>query len=152
MNGTVFDFKKFAVHDGPGIRTTLFLKGCPLGCLWCHNPEGINIKLSLWFFERKCIACKSCVEACSFGALTAALPGEPFIKIDHDKCTRCGDCVAECPTKALSFDGYYMSVDEAVAELLKDREFYETSGGGITISGGDPVFQPDFSKAVLMRM
>lgn len=149
MKGNVFDIKKFAVHDGPGIRSTLFLKGCPLNCLWCHNPEGINYKVNLWFFDRKCIQCRSCIEACPQNALREDKKGNPFIKIDRNLCDLCGKCVEVCPTTALSFDGYEMEADEAVEKLLQDRVFYERSGGGITISGGDPLYQHEFSREVL---
>ncbi len=149
MTGRIFDTKKFAVHDGPGIRTTLFLKGCPLGCIWCHNPEGITDTINLWYFGNKCIQCRSCIAVCPKQALTADEGGSPFIRIDHDRCDRCGICVEECPTTALAFDGYDLSVEEAVTTLLQDREFYAQSGGGITLSGGDPLFQPEFAREVL---
>lgn len=149
MKGLVFDIKKFAVHDGPGIRTTLFLKGCPLNCIWCHNPEGIKKDIYLWYFENKCIKCRSCIDACPTKALFVGAEGFPFIEIDREKCTKCGICVDVCPTKALTFDSYELTVDEAVRILLQDRVFYEQSGGGITISGGDPLFQHKFSTAVL---
>ena len=149
MRGTVFDVKKFAVHDGPGIRTTLFVKGCPLNCIWCHNPEGISRALRLWYFQNKCIGCGGCIRICPEAALSTESPDNPAIIIDHGKCTGCGLCVEECPTTALSFDGREIEHTEAVRELLQDRPFYEKSGGGITLSGGDPVLQYEFSLAVL---
>ncbi len=151
MKGRIFDIKKFAIHDGPGIRTTLFLKGCPLNCIWCHNPEGISSSMNLWFFNSKCIGCGSCIEACPENALSRGKPGESSIIIDYQKCNNCGICTEICPTKALSFDGWEIDVDEAVKELLQDRLFYEKSGGGITLSGGDPMLQHEFSKAVLKK-
>lgn len=151
MKGNVFDIKKFAIHDGPGIRTTLFLKGCPLKCMWCHNPEGIDLKMRLWYFEQKCIQCGSCLSACTQGALSQGSENEPFISINHQKCNSCGDCAKVCPTNALCFDGYELEAADAVEKLLQDKIFYDQSGGGITISGGDPLFQSDFSKAVLFE-
>jgi pyruvate formate lyase activating enzyme len=151
VKGKVFDIKKFAIHDGPGIRSTLFLKGCPLKCIWCHNPEGIEDRINLWYFERKCIQCDSCLSVCPNLALTKGTEGEPYIKIDHEKCDSSGACVTECPTTALTFDSYELNVEEAVEKLLQDQIFYEQSGGGITISGGDPLFQHDFSKSVLKQ-
>ena len=149
MKGKIFDIKKFAIHDGPGIRTTLFLKGCPLNCIWCHNPEGISSSMNLWFFNSKCIGCGSCIASCPKNALSRDNPEESSIIIDHQKCDKCGICTEVCPTKAISFDGWEIDVDEAVKNLLQDRLFYEKSGGGITLSGGDPMFQHEFSKAVL---
>lgn len=150
MKGNVFDIKKFAVHDGPGIRSTLFLKGCPLKCIWCHNPEGIENRKHLWWFEHRCIGCGSCITACPRNALSRENQSNAsLIHINKDVCNNCGDCVDVCPTKALAFDGYELEAEEAVEKLLEDRIFYEQSGGGITISGGDPLFQSDFSIAVL---
>lgn len=149
MKGKVFDIKKFAIHDGPGIRSTLFLKGCPLKCIWCHNPEGIENKISLWYFPNKCIHCRSCIQVCPNKALSLGNEGEPFILINHQLCDNKGACVDACPTKALTFDSYELEVEEAVKRLLQDQIFYEQSGGGITISGGDPLFQHEYSKSIL---
>lgn len=151
MKGNIFDIKKFAIHDGPGIRTTLFLKGCPLNCLWCHNPEGIQNRIDLWYFERKCIQCGSCISACPNKALSIGKGDEPYISINRSKCDNGGACVKACPTTALTFDGYEMEVNEAVDKLMQDQIFYEQSGGGITISGGDPLLQYDFSREVLKK-
>ncbi len=149
MTGRVFDIKKFALHDGPGIRTTLFPKGCPLNCIWCHNPEGIRNEVHLWYFENSCIRCRSCIEACPVHALSVSEESSPFIRIDRNLCNTCGICTETCPTNALSLDSSDMTADEAVAKLLQDREFYTQSGGGITISGGDPLFQHEFALEVL---
>jgi pyruvate formate lyase activating enzyme len=146
MTGMIFDIKRFAVHDGPGIRTTLFLKGCPLRCQWCQNPEGLCMEKQLWWFKNKCIFCRKCLPVCP-QSVRAAVDGE--IRIDRRSCVKCGTCVDVCPTGAMAFDGRKISAEEAVAELEKDRVFYKTSGGGITLSGGDPLFQHEFAEAVL---
>lgn len=149
MKGKVFDIKKFAIHDGPGIRSTLFLKGCPLKCSWCHNPEGIDRDEGLWFFDRKCIRCGSCLEVCPSEALSSHDGEAAFISIDRDKCIKCGKCTEACPTTALTFDSSEMTVEEAVEKLMQDQPFYGESEGGVTISGGDPLFQHQFSREVL---
>lgn len=148
MNGNIIDIKKFTVHDGPGIRSTVFLKGCPLSCVWCHNPEGIDSKINLWYFEKKCIGCHRCVAACKNDALAVG-NGSPHIIIDREKCTNAGNCVEACPTTALSFDGKTISQQEVVDALIEDKPFYDKSGGGITISGGDPLLQYEFSLGIL---
>lgn len=147
----MFDIKRFTVHDGPGIRSTVFTKGCPLDCPWCQNPEGRISGIDLWYFENKCVGCHRCVEACAEKALSTDCEKQNCILIDHGKCTKCGKCVELCPAKALAFDGRIMSSDEVVEELMKDRIFYETSGGGITISGGDPLIQHEFNLEVLKK-
>lgn len=149
IKGTIFDIQKFSVHDGKGIRSTLFIKGCPLRCIWCHNPEGIKKEVQLWYFKNKCIGCHKCIAVCPQHALSA---GEVAIEIDRGSCLSCGQCVTACPTEALCFNGREATVDEVVNELLEDRVFYEKSGGGITLSGGEPTFQPDFALAVLEAM
>ena len=111
MKGRILDIKKFAVHDGPGIRSTLFLKGCPLNCIWCHNPEGISQKKNLWFFDSKCIKCESCIAVCPQNALSRNLKGKPAILINHELCDLCGICTEECPTKAISFDSWEIDVE-----------------------------------------
>jgi len=151
MKGKIFDIKKFAIHDGPGIRSTLFLKGCPLDCIWCHNPEGLKNKINLWYFERKCIQCKTCVSVCPNYALSFGKNEDPFISINRQKCDNSGNCVDACPTNALAFDGYELGSKEVVKKLLEDKIFYDQSGGGITISGGDPLYQHDFSLEVLRK-
>jgi len=151
MDGNIIDIKRFTLHDGPGIRSTVFLKGCSLHCAWCHNPEGIADSIGLWYLSRQCIHCRSCLGACPEGALSAADGADPFIAIDRRRCTSCGRCVAACPTNALAFDGQRLS-GEAVAEvLLRDLQFYRESGGGITISGGDPLIQHRFAEDILRR-
>ncbi|MGO9309629.1 MAG: glycyl-radical enzyme activating protein [Spirochaetia bacterium] len=149
MDGTIIDIKRFTLHDGHGIRSTLFLKGCGLRCAWCQNPEGFDASLSLWYIEKQCIRCGLCEASCPVGAIALRADDDPFVRIDRDLCTRCGDCVAACPTTALSFDGSRISAEEAAATLLRDVEFYRQSGGGITISGGDPLVQHEFAREVL---
>jgi pyruvate formate lyase activating enzyme len=151
MEGNIIDIKRFTLHDGYGIRSTVFVKGCGLHCAWCHNPEGIEEGIGLWYLPRQCIRCRACLPSCPELALSADEEGEPFISIDRSRCTKCGLCVEACPTTALSFDGQRLS-SEAVAELLlRDRQFYEESGGGITVSGGDPLIQNSFVLDILGR-
>jgi glycyl-radical enzyme activating protein len=149
MDGTIIDIKRFTLHDGHGIRSTLFLKGCALRCAWCQNPEGFDASLGLWYFEKQCIRCGQCEASCPVGAIGLRADANPFVRIDRDLCTKCGACVAACPTTALSFDGSRVSAEEAAATLLRDIEFYRESGGGITISGGDPLVQHAFALEVL---
>jgi len=149
MDGNIIDIKRFTLHDGQGIRSTVFLKGCGLHCAWCHNPEGIENGIGLWYLSRPCIHCRACIASCSEDALSAHDGEDPFIWINRQRCTTCGACVAACPTTALSFDGQRLSGETVVEILLRDREFYLQSGGGITISGGDPLIQHDFAVEIL---
>jgi len=141
VTGLIFDIKKFAVHDGPGIRTTVFMKGCPLRCWWCHNPESISPNPQIVFFENKCIGCGRCFEACRTRALR--LEGECRI-YERDECVLCGECAAACYAQAQVMEGREATVEEVLAEVEKDRPFYENSGGGMTVSGGEPMLQKDF--------
>jgi pyruvate formate lyase activating enzyme len=161
MTGIVFDIKKFTVHDGPGIRTTVFMKGCPLRCVWCHNPESISPRPVLAQFPRNCIGCGKCLTNCPNGALSLAeatedggrdaRPTRPTMQIviDRVKCGACGACAKECYAEALVLQGKEMSVEEVIAEVEKDRPFYDNSGGGMTLSGGEPLFQLDFTEGLL---
>jgi len=149
VTGRVFDIKRFALHDGPGIRTTAFLKGCPLSCPWCHNPEGIRSETVLWYHPQRCIQCRSCVAACPHSVLSAHPDDKRFIHIDRQKCELSGACVSACPTGALEWDSRIYQAEELVNELLADRVFFETSGGGVTLSGGEPLLQADFAREVL---
>ncbi len=144
--GTIFDIKRFAVHDGPGIRTTVFFKGCPLRCLWCHNPESMKIERQIVFFEDKCIGCGECFKRCPNGAVVATPQGREYYK---DKCTLCGTCVEYCYAEATVMEGREVSVREVIEEVKKDMPFYENSGGGVTLSGGEPTMQSEFCIAVL---
>lgn len=149
MKAKIFEIKRFAVHDGDGIRTTVFFKGCPLKCVWCHNPEGIDFKPQLAYYENKCIGCGECINVC---------PNEAhFIKnsthiYDREKCSLCGKCTAVCLGDALTFYGKEMTVDELLKLLLEDKDFYETSGGGVTLSGGECLMQADFCEELLKKL
>jgi pyruvate formate lyase activating enzyme len=145
----VFDLQRFSVHDGPGIRSTLFMKGCPLRCAWCQNPEGLEHAIQLWHFANLCQRCGACVDSCPKKALSL---GQERVDIDRGACDRCGKCIDACPRNALAFDGHDLGVEEAVVELEADRLFYERSGGGVTFSGGDPLLQADFVRAVAEKL
>ena len=132
----VFDIQRSSIHDGPGIRTTVFLKGCPLECSWCHNPEAQAKSPQLFFHYDKCIACGKCAEVCK-NNVHKITDGKHTI--DYDSCTQNGDCVEECNSNALKMIGKEMSVDEVMAEVMADIDFYNNSKGGITLSGGEPL-------------
>lgn len=142
----VFDIKRYAIHDGPGIRTTIFLKGCPLNCLWCHNPEGKEPDQEFMWWKERCIECRDCQKACANNAIS--FPNDSLI-LNADGCDFCGDCLAVCHSQALVLVGKRMSVSELVKEIEKDVVFYDESGGGVTFSGGEPLMQPDFLRSLL---
>ncbi|NLE68322.1 MAG: glycyl-radical enzyme activating protein [Lentisphaerae bacterium] len=143
------DIKRFAVHDGPGIRTTLFLQGCTLRCPWCHNPETYEAKPRLAYAAHRCLHCGECVAACPRGCHTMVDGRHAF---DRTRCAGCGQCVEPCLGSALRLYGRSITVAEAVAWLLEDRAFYTASGGGVTLSGGEPLVHADFCRAVLARI
>ncbi|MCX7013558.1 MAG: glycyl-radical enzyme activating protein [Candidatus Sumerlaeota bacterium] len=145
--GRVFDIQRFSIHDGPGIRTTVFLKGCSLRCVWCHNPEGIDRERHLSFVARNCIGCGYCFRVCP--NQVHVMDSEKGHLLRREKCEVCGACAEECYAKALELVGRDVTVEDALAEVMRDQPFYETSGGGLTLSGGEPLAQIDFTEALL---
>ncbi len=145
-SGLVFDIAKFSVHDGPGIRTTVFLQGCSLSCWWCHNPESQSRTPLLHYQADRCIGCETCVETCPEEALSLTPRG---IRTIDARCRRCGECANACPTTSRELVGRTMSVAEVMEDVEKDRLFYDESGGGVTISGGEPLQQPEFLLGLL---
>lgn len=148
LTGLVFDIQRFAVHDGDGIRTLVFLKGCPLSCVWCQNPESMSHEPELWNVGHRCIRCNICADQCPSNALTL---GENGIKIDREACTVCGTCVGTCYAGSMNVVGRYLTVDELYTEINRDRAFFETSGGGVTFSGGEPTLHAEFLRAILIK-
>ena len=144
--GLISNIQKFSTHDGPGIRTTVFMKGCPLRCAWCHNPETQTSGPEIVWFEDRCIGCMTCIDACPKGALTKGGAG---IRIDSEKCDHCGKCAEACPSLALERLGREMSVAELMKEVAKDEPFYDQSHGGVTLSGGEPLLQDAFAEDFL---
>jgi pyruvate formate lyase activating enzyme len=144
--GIIFDVQRFAVHDGPGIRTLVFLKGCPLACQWCSNPESRRFEPDLLFDEAKCIRCWSCVPACPKAALLAGPEG---VRTDRMRCGGCGQCVDACCAGARLVKGMDVTAEWVMREVLKDEAFFSGSGGGVTLGGGEPLAQPDFAASIL---
>lgn len=146
QSGLVFNIQKYSVHDGPGIRTTVFLKGCPLRCPWCHNPESISHQGEIVVLESRCMDCRLCRLACPYGTV---IPGDGVLPARNELCEVCGACVEACPTGGRKLIGQEMTVAQVMEVVLQDRVFYEDSGGGVTFSGGEPLAQPDFLRGLL---
>lgn len=144
--GTIFDIQRFSVHDGPGIRTLVFLKGCPLACVWCSNPESQHFGAEILFEPEKCVACGGCAEVCPH---RAARGEGDRVQYERAHCVACGRCVEVCYAEARTMAGRQVTVDEVVAEVCKDAPFFARSGGGVTLGGGEPLAQGDFALGIL---
>jgi len=148
MPGIVFNIQRFSLHDGPGIRTTVFLNGCSLHCFWCHNPEGIALKPEIQFFPERCIMCGACVDACEHHA---NFIHNNAIVFDRERCTACGQCVGTCYAEARLLVGQELTAAAVFEQIMADRAYYASSGGGVTLSGGEPALQPEFAQEILDR-
>ena len=148
MTGTIYNIQRFSLHDGPGIRTTVFFKGCPLDCTWCHNPESKEQKPEISFHADKCIGCGYCVSVCPQKCHEIVDNKHGF---DRTNCTRCGLCTQKCYAKALEMIGYQITAVEVIAQVVADIPFYEKSGGGLTLSGGEPMAQPEFALEIAQK-
>lgn len=147
MTGIITDIQRFSIHDGPGIRTTVFLKGCNMACAWCHNPETLDMKRQFQVYPDKCIGCGACFTACTFGVheMKAGVR-----QLHRERCTACGACTEVCYAESLLMVGKEVTVEAVMEEVLADRDFYAHSGGGITLSGGEPACQRAFAKEILL--
>ena len=142
LTGTILHMQRLSTEDGPGIRTTVFYKGCPLHCAWCHNPESLNVHTEVQWYKSRCIVCDSCIEVCDLNSITRSEDG---IERDRAICSACGNCTEACPTGAMEKLGMEWTVKDLANELAKDRAYFEKSGGGVTLSGGEPALQPRFT-------
>lgn len=147
MKPRIFNIQRFSIHDGPGIRTTVFFKGCPLRCLWCSNPESISREPQISYLPEKCVACGACFPVCERKALQPDARGKAVL--DWSKCDHRGDCAAQCDPGAIEVIGREVTVDEVMEVVLRDRDYYQATGGGMTLSGGEPLFQPEFCGELL---
>ncbi len=148
-SGKILHLQRLSTEDGPGIRTTVFFKGCPLQCAWCHNPESISRYTQIQWLAVRCLGCGTCVETCPYGCLTLSEDG---LLMDRENCQACGACVEACPSGALEALGKTVSIEGLLDELLKDKAYYEQSGGGVTLSGGEPTLQVEFVKTLLQKL
>ena len=149
MAGMIFDLRRYAVHDGPGIRTTVFLKGCPLSCAWCHNPESQRFEPELMLQESLCISCSLCLASCPYASNgVGSLQQRPA----ENDCQHCASCAAICPTQARLSLGQEVTSKHILSIVLRDKPFYDQSGGGVTLSGGEPLAQPDFVEELLTKL
>lgn len=148
MKGTIINIQKYSIHDGPGIRTTVFFKGCPLNCWWCHNPESQHLEPEVMYWEEKCTACGNCIKHCPKGALSIV---DGKLKYNSESCELCSECSKYCINEARVIKGKYISVDELFKEIMKDQIFYDESNGGVTFSGGEPLIQADFLREVMKK-
>lgn len=149
MKANIFNIQKFSLHDGPGIRTTVFFKGCPLSCIWCHNPESQNPGREILYDKNKCTLCGTCLKVCKNKAVEI---NRDKLVTNVDKCTFRGDCLLACTNGARQLAGKEYTVEEVLEEVLKDRVFYKNSGGGVTLSGGEPLLYADFVEALLIKL
>ncbi len=149
MNAMITDIKRFAIHDGNGIRTTVFFKGCPLRCVWCHNPEGLSFSRELALYADTCTGCGTCTRICSHGVHRFVNSSHT---IDRSLCVHCGACEETCAAKAVRIYGRSISVDELLPLLTEDKPFYDNSGGGVTLSGGEALCQVDFCEKLLKKL
>jgi pyruvate formate lyase activating enzyme len=148
QSGTIFDIKKYSINDGPGIRTTVFFSGCPLSCLWCHNPESQSLTPELLYRAGRCLLCGDCIGACPEGAISLG-ESSTSILTNRQKCTRCQTCVTTCYSGAREFSGREVTVQEVMKDIEREIPFYDESHGGVTFSGGEPLMQPSFLSALL---
>lgn len=148
LTANIINIQKYSIHDGPGIRTTIFLKGCPLRCWWCHNPESHNVKQEIMIFKERCKSCGRCKNKCNNKAIEIE---DGFPIINKEKCNLCGNCSDFCINEALELVGNNMSVEKLMDEIVKDQVFYDESNGGVTFSGGEPLMHSDFLNEILKR-
>ncbi len=148
ITGRIFNIQRMSLHDGPGIRTTVFFKGCNLRCFWCHNPESWSGEREIQFFPDRCIGCGNCISACPLGLHRLDMETQTHV-FDREGCIRCGRCAVSCPSGSLVYSGKSWEAEELLPLLLRDRPFYRRSGGGVTLSGGEPLLQSAFSKKLL---